>query len=506
MSYFTYILISTICLSFSYGIFIVLFRKETRFHQSRFFLMASIFISMLMPLNRYKIDIRLSEPHRAVQTEIQQKLVPQQQEVISSNTLEARKENHSLASASRLGRVNMWGVLQIIYFSIGIILVIRILLQIMIIVACYLKSKKIKIDNQIIIYNSRFKNTFSFFHWIFINKELEDEENLDQIISHEKVHASQYHSFDLIVIELLAAAMWFNPIIWKMRNTLQLVHEYLADEGALNTGIDRLRYQALLLNQIIEEKLIGLSSNFNHSLIKKRMIMMTKNKINQKTRLRILVLVPLILFIFLGVACMKGQNSPQIITAIAPTKMNVLYLGVDNPIAIAASGVETTDLEVTMENGIIEGRDGQYIARPFRPGPATIKVNYKGKEIQQSEFRVKLVPDPVAAIPFKKGISIYYKTQGEISKKDLLDADSIVVIMQNFDFDLKFDILEFTVSTRPNGYIKEAPSNSNKFTEGQKQLIKELKPGHLIYFQYIKCKGPDGSERNLSPMILTVIE
>jgi hypothetical protein len=100
--------------------------------------------------------------------------------------------------------------------------------------------------------------------------------------------------------------MWFNPLIWMMRSSIQLVHEYLADEGALSTGIDRLRYQALLVNQAAEERLICLSSSFNHSLIKKRMIMMTKSKFNHGTKLRILTLVPITAFALLFTAGING--------------------------------------------------------------------------------------------------------------------------------------------------------------------------------------------------------
>jgi hypothetical protein len=87
------------------------------------------------------------------------------------------------------------------------------------------------------------------------------------------------------------------------------VHEYLADEGVLSTGIDRLQYQALLVNQVAEERIICLSSGFHHSLIKKRLIMMTKNKPDQDPKLRILSLVPIALFLFVGVACINGQKT-----------------------------------------------------------------------------------------------------------------------------------------------------------------------------------------------------
>ena len=88
-----------------------------------------------------------------------------------------------------------------------------------------------------------------------------------------------------------------------------LNHEYLADEGVLRTGIDRLQYQALLVNQVAEGNFICLSSGFHHSLIKKRLIMMTKNKPDRDPKLRILTLVPIALLLFIGVAYMNGQKA-----------------------------------------------------------------------------------------------------------------------------------------------------------------------------------------------------
>ena len=169
-------------------------------------------------------------------------------------------ENHSKLN------INWTGCCAGFYLIITVMLLSRIIFQLLVLTYNYLKSDKIKDYGFVILLNHRFRNTFSFFDWIFVGPEEIREEDLEHIITHERIHASQYHTLDLIVIELLTAVMWFNPLIWMMKNSIQLVHEYLADEGALNTGIDKLRYQALLINQITEDKLISLSSSFNHSL------------------------------------------------------------------------------------------------------------------------------------------------------------------------------------------------------------------------------------------------
>ncbi|MFO7657104.1 MAG: GldM family protein, partial [Bacteroidales bacterium] len=137
--------------------------------------------------------------------------------------------------------------------------------------------------------------------------------------------------------------------------------------------------------------------------------------------------------------------------------------------------------------------NGEYIVRPEKPGKAMITVSIKGKTIQQSQFRVKTVPDPVAAIKTSNG----YFFGGEITKDELLAADGITAVMKYFDFDLSFDIVEFTVLYVIQGFVSESISRTDKFTDKQKDMIKSLKSGSNLYIQDIKCKGPDGKLRNL---------
>jgi gliding motility-associated protein GldM len=297
--------------------------------------------------------------------------------------------------------------------------------------------------------------------------------------------------------------MWFNPLIWMMRNSMQLVHEYLADEGALSTGIDKLKYQALLINQVTEERLICLSSSFNHSLIKKRMIMMTKSKFNQRTKLKILTLVPVAVILFLGVACINGQNKGNAVTAIEPVRMNVFYVGVDNPIKIAASGYNASELSVSVDNGTITGKNGEYLVRPAKEGTANVIVsNSSGKEIQKTAFRVKNFPDPIAAVKTAEGL----KTNGNITKKELLDAKGIIVSMNNFDFDINFTVESFVLSyTLPGKFvIVEDVSKSDKFSEKQIEGIKSLIQWQKVTIEAITVVGPDGTKRKLNPMVFLI--
>ncbi len=176
----------------------------------------------------------------------------------------------------------------------------------------YSVSVKVRTGSLIVLRNSRIQTPFSFFNLVFIPEALTDSAEKESIIIHESIHASQYHSFDNLLIELLAAVMWFNPFVWMIRRSMHLVHEYLADEGTLGAGIDRFRYQALLINQVAEERLICLSSDFNSKLLKKRMIMMTNFKQKKEGIGRLPVILPLTLLMFITVSVLNGFFTPEI--------------------------------------------------------------------------------------------------------------------------------------------------------------------------------------------------
>ncbi|NJK97368.1 MAG: hypothetical protein HC905_22860 [Bacteroidales bacterium] len=472
-------------------------KKETRFHHLRYFLIFSITLSLILPLSTYRIDLELSDPKYEIEAI---NYNPVTSPNLNDENAAINPSNNSAIKETNLSIVN---ILFVVYFLGVSFFGLRLLVHLTRILYLFWTSKRVRHDN-IVLLNCDTSSPFYFFlTGFFIPKNLEKEES-KEIITHERIHASQYHSIDLILIELLSAVMWFNPLIWMFKNSVQLVHEYLADEGVLNTGTDKLRYQALLLNQIAEERLICLSSSFNHSLIKKRMIMMTKSKFNQGSKLRILALIPLATFLFLGVACVNGQNKTNTVTAVEPVRMNVLYVGVENPIKIAASGYDASDLSASIDNGTISGGNGEYVVKPKEPGSAIVTVSSNGKEIQKTPFRVKVVPDPIAAIKCKNDL----KTSGGISKKELLEDKKITVLMRNFDFDLSFEVVSFIMSsTVPNSLtVREEISKSSDFSQQQIDLINSLIVNQKLMIEEINIKGSDGVKRKLSPMVFTIIE
>ncbi len=180
---------------------------------------------------------------------------------------------------------------------------------------------------------------------------------------------------------------------------------------------------------------------------------------------------------------------------VSPTKMNVFYRGVDNPVAISVSGVPKENIRAEISKGKIASTGNGWVVKPSS-GPegevVTVKVyaniENNSRFMGSMDFRVKDVPDPIAEI---RG-----RSQGAISLTDLTRASGVDAELKNFDFDLDFTVTEFTVSAvLSGGFTKSEKSTTNKFTPGQLGIITQLTPGKSLTVTDIKAIGPDGKSR-----------
>lgn len=183
---------------------------------------------------------------------------------------------------------------------------------------------------------------------------------------------------------------------------------------------------------------------------------------------------------------------------ISPTKMNVFYLGVDNPVDISVSGVPANKVFASMNNGALVKSGGSWVARPRNLGKTTVSVEAeidgKRKNMGRMEFRVKQIPDPIAKVGGRKG--------GPMPKNDLAAQQVVVADLENFDFDARFTVTQFTVSAEVQGFSREFSSKSNRITEEQRTLIRGLNKGQRVTFTDIQAVGPDGKPRELNGIII----
>lgn len=180
---------------------------------------------------------------------------------------------------------------------------------------------------------------------------------------------------------------------------------------------------------------------------------------------------------------------------ISPTKMNVLYIGVDNPIEVSVSGFSADQVHPRISQGSLRKKGGsKYIARVRKTGKAYISVSVtddqgNARSMGRQEFRVKRVPDPIPTVAGKRG--------GGIKKSILLAQSGVKADLKNFDFDLKFRVVSFTVSATIGGFEKSKKTTGARFSSAQLALMKKVRPGGKVYIENVKAKGPDGKIRNI---------
>jgi BlaR1 peptidase M56 len=135
--------------------------------------------------------------------------------------------------------------------------------------------------------------SFSFFRFVFLNREKVAAEDMDRVLAHELAHVRQLHSFDIVFTELLTAVQWCNPFVWPYRRSLRETHEYLADRAVVAQGCSLARYQLLIVEQHVGGKLLELASSFRTSQIKRRIVMLSKQQTKGLARWKPLLVLPL---------------------------------------------------------------------------------------------------------------------------------------------------------------------------------------------------------------------
>ena len=147
----------------------------------------------------------------------------------------------------------------------------------------------------------------TFFNTVFLGEEFSEAER-KQILSHELVHVKQKHSFDLLFFEFLKIFFWFNPLIYFYQSRLAMLHEFIADAEAVKTTAKSKYFDQLLNSAFNTQNISFINQFFNHSLIKKRIVMLQKSKSKAIFKFKFLALVPLMLVMLTYVACSEVSD------------------------------------------------------------------------------------------------------------------------------------------------------------------------------------------------------
>ncbi|MCO5933942.1 gliding motility protein GldM [Mucilaginibacter sp. RB4R14] len=181
---------------------------------------------------------------------------------------------------------------------------------------------------------------------------------------------------------------------------------------------------------------------------------------------------------------------------VSPDKMNVLYIGVPNPLSVSAPGVPKESIKVSMSGGSVSGSGGHYTANVTTIGTAKVTVlGDKGMVLGASEFRVKRIPDPKAMFAGKSG--------GKTSAANIRAQDRLFAKLDGFEFDAKFNVTRFSlVIIKPRQDAVSYTATSGELSGPMRAAMGSVTPGTTVVFQDIIAVGPDGTQRGLDGIVL----
>ncbi len=262
-----YLIWANIYLAVFYGFYWFFLRKETFFQLNRGYLLCSILFSFILPLLELKAYF----------------FSPESIQFFYTMGFEAQVNQVVIPSVSAwdnwMGSISSASLIVLIY-GVGCVFAL---------IGFFYRLTLIK-RNLNTFYAGQ---AYSFFNKVHIDQELI---GYSTIVEHENIHVNQFHSFDIVLIELVKIVNWFNPVVYLLHRSVKLNHEYIADSIVTQSDNDRTGYAQTLLSQAFGTPIHALTNNFfNQSIIKKRIAMLFKNKSKKLVLSRFFLLIPVLI-------------------------------------------------------------------------------------------------------------------------------------------------------------------------------------------------------------------
>jgi hypothetical protein len=475
-----------LCSATLYLIYYFLLEKEKIHRFNRFYLVFSVIFSFIAPLIHLK-------------TQIAERIIPEPLyltgNTFQGSTFQSAELQQTISSGNDY--LTLTNFLLVVYISVTAFLFCRFFINFFTIYFKIRKNKKVPFRGAQLVLTNADNDPHSFLNYIFINNEDYERGVVEnEILRHELAHINQKHSLDILFIELITIFAWVNPFLYLFRNSIQLNHEFLADDYVVEKYPNKHNYQLLLLDKSRKSSILILSSSFNYLQTKKRIIMMGKITSRRMAILKKIALVPLLVAIAVLFSSKTVAQEIEKDAVVAPVKMNILYRGMANPVEISVPGVTSDKVTASISDGTIKKAANGWEVLPGDKSETIVFVLVNNKKVSEKVFRVKNVPDPVATFAGKN--------EGNISKDIALKTGTLEVELKDFVWDLKFEIKGFTLFCSNGTSDYEETAKGNKITDKMKSLISDLEVGQNIVFKDIQAIGPDGRQRNLNPIVLTI--
>ncbi len=262
-----------------YAAYHIFLRKETFFNSNRWFLLAGLVTSVVMPLIVYTKTVWVDP------------LPLQEMQAIDINELMLLQQS-IIAKQQQAEKINWFDVAAGVYFAGVVFLILRFVYNLIMLKRLLKGQEVVQQGKYKLINTTRVESPFSFFNYIVYNSAILLPHELENILCHEKVHSRQKHSADMLLGELLGIAFWFNPFAWFYKKSISQNLEFIADAGAAQLITDRTSYQKTLLKITVQHECTALTNHFYQSLIKKRIVMLNKKQSSKKNSWKYAVVLP----------------------------------------------------------------------------------------------------------------------------------------------------------------------------------------------------------------------
>ena len=255
------------------AIYHLFLKRDTFFTENRVFLLAGLVLSLTFPLIKIQRTIVTAKP-------------------IFVNTSGASTSVHTITDSGSW--LTLESMLLAIYILVCTFMLVRFLVQLGSLKKLAANAKTWKERPFLHVETEKKISPFSFFNYIFYNPSLFSPTELDTVLIHEKVHARQYHTLDILLLEILRIFFWFNPVLWLYKPAIKQNLEFLADRHAVQIAEDKKKYQYLMLRQVVDNQNFRLTNSFYNSLIKKRIVMLNQNQSKRISVFKTLLVLPLL--------------------------------------------------------------------------------------------------------------------------------------------------------------------------------------------------------------------
>ena len=412
--FFIYILKSSVCLVLFYLFFRLLLSKETFHRFNRMALLGVLFFSLLIPC------IEVTTRH---QVEVQQAVLSIEQLLLMAE-LEVTPAN--VGAVQETSAISWVQIVLLVYLAGILFLACRNIYSLICLFRLIHSGKHEKLEKGVtlVVHNQEIA-PFSWMKYIVISRK-DLEENGREILIHEMAHIHHRHSVDLLVADICIFFQWFNPGAWLLKQELQNVHEYEADETVINEGVNAKEYQLLLIKKAVGTRLYSMANSFNHSKLKKRITMMLKEKSNPWARLKYLYVLPLAA---IAVTAFARPEISEKVEEISAVKVNDLAEIVEKKSEenVVKEPIDTTKNKVVVVGYRTEKKDSVLTSGKKKVAISVQGISGEGKPLviingKESEREVVNALNPeriesVSVIGPEKAIKIY----GEKAKDGVMD-------------------------------------------------------------------------------------